>query len=394
MTILTSSPVQIFSSFVIFLGGMALAFYLSRKFKVARSRALLLYFWHTFFSFVYIAYVLNFGGDATMYFHSSFSNDLSMSLGTGGVRFFVHILTQVFGLSFLGCSLFFQTFGFVGLLAFDAALRDVTSQKLRKVRLLATFIVFLPSVSFWSSGLGKDSLSFFSVGLALWAALDMRKRWWLLVVSTSMMLLVRPHMAGMLGLGMAGSFLLQRGIPVAQRVLFGGMAIAASASMVPLGLNYAGVSSDAGAIELIEYIGSRQSHNLTGGGAVDISSMSLPFQLFTYLFRPTLVEVRDIFSLAAALDNLVLLGLFVLGGWALLKKPLPTHLLSHNRAFLWIYSGAAWVILAMTTANLGIALRQKWMFAPMLIFLFISVIGKDRFLTEDDASVRRPRRLL
>jgi hypothetical protein len=32
----------------------------------------------------------------------------------------------------------------------------------------------------------------------------------------------------------------------------------------------------------------------------------------------------------------------------------------------------------LTTANLGISVRQKWMFAPMLIFLFISFIGRPR----------------
>lgn len=34
-----------------------------------------------------------------------------------------------------------------------------------------------------------------------------------------------------------------------------------------------------------------------------------------------------------------------------------------------------WLIFATTTANLGIAVRQKWMFAPMLIFLLLSVTG-------------------
>jgi hypothetical protein len=29
----------------------------------------------------------------------------------------------------------------------------------------------------------------------------------------------------------------------------------------------------------------------------------------------------------------------------------------------------------MTTANLGIAMRQKWMFTPILIFLLISMLA-------------------
>jgi len=334
------------------------------------------------FSLVYLAYVINFGGDATMYFRSSLSGDLGFAFGTLGVRYVVSFLSQGLGLSFLGCSLFFQIFGFIGLLAFDAALREVTWDKSRNIRLLASLIVFLPSVSFWSSGLGKDALSFCAMGLALWAALSLKNRWWLLVGAMLIMLLVRPHMAGMLGLGLAGSFVFQRGIPLPQRVVLGGVAIVAAAYLVPLGLNYAGVGEDAGAQDVMQYIEGRQGHNLKGGGAVDISSMSPPVQMFTYLFRPTVIEARNLFSLAAALDNTILLFLFVAGGWALIRKPLPAHLVAHNRMFLWIYSLGAWLILAMTTANLGIALRQKWMFAPTLIFLLISVIGRSRVPAE------------
>lgn len=384
MTDFSSSPIQIFSAFVVFLSGVFIALALRRYFKASASRSLTLYLWHTLFSFIYMAYVLNFGGDARMYFLSSSSGELSFALGTDAVRFITFLLVQGFGLSFLGCSLLFQIFGFLGLLAFDASLREVTWRKSRQVRLLSTFIVFLPSVNFWSAGLGKDSLSFFAMGLALWAALDMHKRWLLVFLSILVMLLVRPHIAGMLGLGLAVSFVLQRGVPVVQRVILGGFAIVASAALVPLGLNYAGVGQDAGFAELIDYVGERQAHNLTGGGAVDISNMSPPLQLFTYLFRPALVEVRDLFSLAAAIDNSILLGLFFCGGWALFRKTLPDHLFAHNRMFLWTYSCAAWLVLSVTTANLGIALRQKWMFAPMLIFLLISVIGRDRDLEKND----------
>lgn len=86
-----------------------------------------------------------------------------------------------------------------------------------------------------------------------------------------------------------------------------------------------------------------------------------------------LFEVKSFLGLAAAIDNLILLGLFVFGG-------IPTLLgrrsvFGENRIFMWAYSLSAWLILAMTTANLGIALRQRWMFAPMLIFLLISALG-------------------
>jgi len=384
LTDLDSTLLQLVLALFIFIAGLVLAVAVKGYFRAPLSRSVSLYLWHSLFCVIYLAYVLNYGGDASGYFRMSLRPDIDFAFGTYGVRFVVSFLSQGMGLSFLGCSLVFQLFGFIGLLAFDAALREVTWDKSRNIRLLATFVVFLPSVSFWSSGLGKDSLSFCAMGLALWAALSLKRRWVLLSVAVLLMLLVRPHMAGMLVLGLAGSFVFQRGIPLPQRVVLGGIALAAAVFLVPLGLNYAGVGEDAGAEDVMQYIEGRQGHNLKGGGAVDISSMSPPVQMFTYLFRPTLIEARNLFSLAAALDNTILLFLFIAGGWAILKKPLPPHFQPHNRMFLWIYSFCAWLILAMTTANLGIALRQKWMFAPMLIFLLISVIGRSRLPVEPE----------
>ena len=384
MTDLDSTPLQLVLAFFIFIAGLVLAVAVKGYFRAPLSRSVSLYLWHSLFCVIYLASVLHYGGDASGYFRMSLHPDIDFAFGTYGVCFVVSFLSQGMGLSFLGCSLVFQLFGFIGLLAFDAALREVTWDKSRNIRLLATLIVFLPSVSFWSSGLGKDALSFCAMGLALWAALRLKQRWWLLTIAVLLMLLVRPHMAGMLGLGLAGSFVLQRGIPLPQRVVLGGIALSAALFLVPLGLNYAGVGEDAGAEDVMQYIEGRQGHNLKGGGAVDISSMSPPVQMFTYLFRPTLIEVRNLFSLAAAVDNTILLFLFIAGWWELVRKSLPAHLLAHNRMFLWIYSLGAWLILAMTTANLGIALRQKWMFAPMLIFLLISVIGRSRLPIEPE----------
>lgn len=374
----SSTPIQLFLSVSIFIGGFGLALSVRKYFGASAARASMIYLWHTLFCFVYMVYIIKNGGDALAYYRIGVSSDVSFSLGTNAVRYIVFLLTQVFGLSFLGCSLFFHIFGFIGLLAFDAALREVTWYKSRSIRLSATLIVFLPSVSFWSAGLGKDSISFLSVGLALWAALDMRRRWHLIVISVLAMLLVRPHMAGLLGIGLAGSYVFQRGVPITQRFLLGAVALAASAVLVPLGLNYAGLGDQAGADDLIEYVENRQGMNLGGGSSVDIASMNIFMKLFTYMFRPMFVDADGVAGLAASLDNIILLIFFIVGGWAVIKNRLPVRLNEHNRMFLWIYSGVAWVTLALVTANLGIALRQKWMFVPMLVFLLISVIGRSR----------------
>jgi hypothetical protein len=141
-------------------------------------------------------------------------------------------------------------------------------------------------------------------------------------------------------------------------------------------MDYSGLGSDAGASDIESYVENRQSSNMMGGGAVDIASMSLPMQLFTYLFRPLPFEANSIPALAASIDNVVLLALIFVGGASMVKHRRRSK--RGNRMFMWVFSISTWLVLAMTTANLGISVRQKWMFAPMLILLFISAIGRSR----------------
>lgn len=378
---LSSSPIQVITAFLVFLIGFTLALLLRRYFNATIKRVTALYLWHTLFSIVYLIYVLNFGGDALGYYKVSLIGGIEFDWGTRGVEVFTSIFTKGFGLSLLGTFLVFQIFGFVGLLAFDAALREVTQYKSRKIRRLATLIVFLPSVSFWSSAIGKDSLSFMAMGLALWAAMNLKRRVVLMVIAVLVMLFVRPHIAGMMVIALAGSVVFQRRTPIVQRVFFGVAALASMAVVVPLGMNYAGVGEDASSSDIASYIEGRAGQNLEGGSSIDISSMGIPMKLFTYLFRPLPFEANSIFALLASVDNIILLLLLFLGIHAILKRKILPEFKTHNRMFMWIYCILVWTILAMTTANLGIAMRQKWMFAPMLIFLLISLIGKERKIT-------------
>lgn len=378
MDIYFSTPWHFISLMFVLLFGSVFALTIRHYFFCGIGRTLLLYCWHALFSIVYAIYVVNNGGDAMGYYRHSLAPDIELALGTRAVEVFTSFLTQGLGLSLLGCFFVFNIFGFIGFLAFDASLRSIVADKSKNIRLLATLIVFLPSVSFWSAGLGKDAISFMAVGLALWASLDLSKRTILMFFSVLLMLVVRPHMAGLMIMGLAASFVLQKGMPLLQRLILGFISLGVVAILVPFALNYAGVGENVDADKLGAYIDERQGYNQEGGGGVDISSMSLPMQLFTYMFRPLPFEAHSIASLMASLDNMILLYLFVVGSYFLIKKKLTPDLELHNRVFMWYYLCGSWIVLSLTTANLGIAVRQKWMIAPMLIFLLISVIGKSK----------------
>src|SRR5690606_33406303 len=196
------------------------------------------------------------------------------------------------------------------------------------------------------------------------------KRTVLLGLAVVAMLLVRPHMAAVMVLAFVFSTIFSTRLSLVQRVVLGTMAFAVTAAMLPFALTYAGLGDASSSGDVMAYIEKRQGFNQEGGGGVDISSMSPPMQLFTYLFRPLPFEAHSIFALAASLDNVVLLGLFVMGIRRVFayRSPYPRE----NRVFLWTYAISSWIILALTTANLGISVRQKWMFTPVLLYLFIS----------------------
>ena len=88
-------------------------------------------------------------------------------------------------------------------------------------------------------------------------------------------------------------------------------------------------------------------------------------------------SVGDVFSaLIASLDNLILLLVFSLFILSLLKLKKSTILLMHpqeNRWFMHIFAITTLLLLAVTTSNSGIAVRQKWMFMPMLLYFFFLI---------------------
>lgn len=383
---LISTGWHVFGALLVFLLGAFLALSISHWFGIGNKRSLFLYTWHTMWCFAYLFFVMNAGGDSLMYYRESMAGELrSFRMGTAGVIHFTSFFSDFLGLSILGVFLVNNIIGFIGLLAFAGALKKVTVTKGRQLRLLALVIVLLPSVSFWSSAIGKDSISFMATGLALWASLNLQRRVGLMIFAVMAMFFVRPHMAAMMVIALFATFIVRGNVAISKRIFLGIASLSVGALMVPFALEYAGVGDVTDPEVLISYIETRQSYNQEGGGGVDIASMSLPMKLFTYMVRPMVFEARSVFQLAAAVDNLVLILLFAAGGlviWRGRKSPVDDA-----RVFLWVYVLLAWIVLAMTTANLGIAMRQKWMFAPMLIYLMISVMGRPR---DSRRSLRMP----
>ncbi|WER49565.1 hypothetical protein CupriaWKF_20725 [Cupriavidus sp. WKF15] len=372
-----SSAWHVISATLVLLVGAQVTLVLCRKFGTGPKWGLFLYLWHTIFCVFYAKLEMDERSDATDYFDASLSPSPEFSIGTHAVSYFTHIFSSYLGLSYLGVFFVFNIFGVIGLLAFDAVLHRVTRDRSRFLQWLAIVIVLMPSISFWSTAIGKDGVAFMATSLALWASMSMPRRSLVMVIAVAAMFVVRPHIAAVMIVALAASMLISSRMSLKWRVLLAGAALSAAAAVVPFAMHYAGLADGADAATIEQYIQTRQGFNQQGGGGVDISGMSLPMQLFTYVFRPLPVEARDVFGLAASMDNMVLLLLATLAIWGAIRRR-GSRVVLKNRLFLWIYCCGTSVILATTTANLGISVRQKWMFVPMLVCLLICSVRERR----------------
>jgi hypothetical protein len=343
-------------------------------FKVNYKLSLALYLWHTLFCMVYIWFALTFGADSNKYYYNALNFDnREFNFGTSFIIYFTYFLHDFLGFSYVDQFLIHGFIGYIGLLAFAGSIKQATLYKSKNIKLLGWVIVFLPSISFWTTALGKDAISFMALGLALWSALDFKNRKVLLFFSIFSMFMVRPHIGAALAIAFAFSIIFDKRTSLYIKVFLGTISIIITAFIIPIMINYIGLSEADGLSDVDAYVDKRQNSNLSGGSSLDIASMSLPMQMLSYLFRPLPFEAHTLFALIASLDNIILIYLLILGIVAYLEKSKPS--IESNRIFLWVYFFICLMMLATTTANLGIAMRQKWMFLPCLIFLLLSVIG-------------------
>jgi len=370
-----SSAWHVLSMFLVFVIGLFISRYVGLRVGSRGWRPIFLYAYHTFWCLVFFWYSNMNGADSFDYYYSGLAGEGEFKFGTSFVVLMVNFLVNVFHLSYLGVFLVFNIFGAIGYILFDASLRFANVGSGRWLNVLATLVVLLPSVSFWSSAISKDAISFLAVGAALWASINLHKRINIIIFAILLMLLVRPHMAGLMIMSLSVAIFFDRSTSAFSRVFLSAIFVAGAAVMVPFALDYAGVKGGANIESVSDFIERRQSY-VRGAASIDIASMSFPEKLFTYAFRPIVFEAKSLFELAASFDNIILLYLFLRGVFLSFKFSLDKNY--GNKTFMLFYAAFSWSILSLTTANLGIALRQKWMFIPFIIYLAFAYLNKRR----------------
>ena len=333
-----------------------------------------LFFFHLLMGTYYCFFIL---GDAVGYWRvpkaytmETFKDGLFNGEGTMFMYAFNYLFSNLLNMSYLSNTLLFSLFGFMGLTFFYlVAVQTVPYNKIISGYVLFPLIFFLPNLHFWSSGVGKDTTLFLCIGMFTYGLMKPFQRIPLLVLAGLLSMAIRPHITLFLMVGFGLAYVFGGKVSPAQRIIFSAAMIAVGLAILPSVMEFAKIE-EASAEGFDKFATGKAAvlSRSSTGSAIDISSYPFPLKVLTFWFRPALFDVRNLNGLIAALENLLLLLVFI--------KAMRTSPIRAFKAAPFVIKGLVIFLVVGTLAfsqslgNMGIMIRMRNMFLPgMIIYL-------------------------
>lgn len=333
----------------------------------------------------------DYGGQylADLYLQGIFTTDIPLlaSRGPETVRIsvIVAVIYLVTGFSVYAAFFVFSSICFWGqVLMLRAFRRAVPDGDHRHYTVL---VMFLPSMLFWPSSIGKEAVMIGCIGLVSYGAANIlgdqaRVRGFLIFAAgTGALFLIRPHMGmiAIVSLGIASAVGVLAGFrrynsTRAFAVRIGALILLiAAASLATTQLSRffdeGGAASDESGLTAV--LDKTRNMTSTGGSEFTPVAVSNPLDLpagaMTVLFRPFPWEARSVNGLITAAEGLLLLGLFV-AGWRRLITWARTVPKRPYLVFAFTFA-MVFVVAFSYVSNFGILARQRTQMLPLVLTL-------------------------
>jgi hypothetical protein len=373
--------INVIEILIIFLIGLSfpIMFLSKREYPYQKVLWALITF-HFLFGIVFFFYTNNGGGDAYYYWSKSKEMEgkefwlyLFKEKGTYFIFALNFIPANILAMNFFTNTLFYTLIGNLGLVYFYlVTIRTIPNNYRVSGLMLFPLIFFMPNLHFWSSGVGKDTISFCCVGMFSYGMLSIGKRSPLIILSLVLAYLIRPHVVLFLVVSFALAFLVDSKIKPGKKVFLSLLLIAISIIILPAVFKFANIES--ASVGAISSRGEQQTELLRGsetGSSVNISSYPLPLKVFTFLYRPLFFDINGVPALFASIENLLLLvfSFFVFKNRLIATFKAAPFVIKGLVFFLIIGS----VAFAISLGNLGIMIRMRNMLLPgFLMFILWS----------------------
>jgi hypothetical protein len=335
-----------------------------------------LFWYHLFLSIVYYIYAVFNPSDSNNYYRKiiEFYRGPTWSDFYGTSTTFIewtgYPFIHGFGFTYEAMMALFSFFGFLGFVFFYKFFRERVFFKssLWGFDLLHLFFL-LPNLHFWSGSFGKGSFIFLGIGLLFYGLNNIPKRYWVLIFGALLTYHIRPHiLLVILASSLIGFTFSAKDLGWSIKIIM------ISVAAIALGFIYQDVFNMVGleAETLLEE-GLNMDHRayeLTKAtSGTDITNMSLPEQVFTFLFKPLFFDAPGMLGVIVSFENVFLLGMtfaFIYKGGILYIIKGDFAVKTAFFSFLTVS-----IALAQISGNLGIAIRQKSQ--VMILFLFVII---------------------
>ncbi|MES1182701.1 MAG: hypothetical protein ABUL60_02745 [Myxococcales bacterium] len=323
-------------------------------------------------------------GDSTMYF--AFGSDYARSIADFDFRFvfgpngdhwwgtqaihnaagFVIFFT---GESLPASFLVFSLFSFTGLLlcvrAYGASFGEEREWE------YARWLWLWPTLWFWPSSIGKESLMLLAAGLTVYGYVGKAGsiRWIPMVLGITIAATIRPHVGAVLAASVVTAEYTGPGtLFTPKRVGALLVALAITGLALRAGLAQLGLE-DADLEGVQEHFEMRSVGTMHGGSQIELATgwKAVPVGLITILMRPFPWEARGIQLLSA-------LEIWTFWGAVVWQRKSALAFLSAWRThrilrFALPFTGAMALVYGMAFANLGIIARQRAVILPFMLLL-------------------------
>lgn len=342
-----------------------------------------LFFYHILLSLAYYGYALFNPSDSRFYYQKVMMNYRGSTwqdfygTSTTFIEFVGYPFIRYVGFSYEAIMALFSFFGFVGFIYFYVFFRERIQFKHTFFGVdLIKLIFFLPNLHFWSSSFGKGSIIFMGIGLFFYGISKISSRWLAICIGGIIIYHVRPHiMLVMLVSSAIGFIFSTKGISISLRITFLIGAVIAFYYIYGDVLRLVGIDEQEFISQGLD-LTHRASDLTKATSGVDISSYSLPFQVFTFLYRPLFIDAPGMLGLIVSFENifylLFSLRLFTLRGFNYL---VVSNFLVKTALFSFLTVSIA---LAQISGNLGLAMRQKSQVMILFMFVILSFLDAEK----------------
>lgn len=343
-----------------------------------------IYGFHVLLTIAYLGYVAFNPSDSQFYYYKvqvGYRGPAWMDFygtSTTFIEWLGYPFIRFLNFSYMAIMALFSFFGFLGFLYFYVFFRENIQFKHSVFGFdMLKLIFFLPNLHFWSSSFGKGSIIFLGLGLFFFGVSKYAKRIPAILLGSVIIYHVRPHVMLVVLVSTAvGIMFSTKGMNITWKVLALACATVAFFFIYQDVLNLVEIDSEEFVTQGLD-LSQRASELSKATSGVDISSYSLPMQVFTFLYRPLFVDAPGMLGIIVSFENVfyVLMTIRLLGnlnGW----KFLITGNFLSKAAFISFLTIS--IALAQVSGNLGLAMRQKSQVMILLMFVVIAYLDAEK----------------